>query len=109
MGSETAHDIHFFDIGIGGDGLRGPVNDVINSHRVFLADSDAPEVYGADGVILYGGKHYGHLEVNVKQNLYGAWQAKIDAVYIFPLLDTVGGLLGVERRVYADPVTLTGD
>ena len=106
-GVERAHDIHFYDIGIGGDGLRGPVTDVTNPYRVFLAHSDATEVYGEDGVLRDGGKHYGHLEVNVEQNADGIWQARMDPVYVFPVLAADGRVVGFERRVYADMVTLT--
>ena len=106
-GVERAHDIHFYDIGIGGDGLRGPVKDVTNPYRTFLAHSDAPEIYGEDGVLRDGGKHYGHLEVNVEQNSDGIWQVRMDPVYVFPVLATDGRVVGYERRVYADTVTLT--
>ena len=106
-GDKRSHVIHFFDIGIGGDGLRGPVADVMNPHRTFLAHSDAPELYGPDGVLIDGGKHYGHLEVNIEQNPDGQWQAQLDAVYIFPLMDAAGRVLGFERRLYDDSYTLT--
>ncbi|MDH4018327.1 MAG: metallophosphoesterase family protein [Xanthomonadales bacterium] len=106
-GLERDHSIHFYDIGIGGDGLRGPVKGVENPYRVFLAHTDAPEVYGPDGVLRNGGKHYGHLEVNVEQNSDGSWQARIDPVYIFPVLQTDGQVIDFERRIYADPLTLT--
>lgn len=105
-GMERAHSIHFYDIGIGGDGLRGPVSGVENPYRVFLAHADAPEVYGPDGVLRDGGKHYGHLEVNVEQNSNGTWQARIEPVYVFPVLRADGVVVDFERRVYADPVTL---
>jgi len=105
-GIESAHDIHFYDIGIGGDGLRGPVKDVTNPYRTFLAHSDSPEIYGEDGVLSDGGKHYGHLEVNIEQNSDGLWEARMDAVYVFPVLDVDGQVLDFERRVYADTVTL---
>ena len=105
-GAQLAHQLHFYDVGIGGDGLRGPVADVANPAQVFLAHSDAPEVYGADGVLGDGGKHYGHLEVNIGQDPDGTWQASLEAVYVFPLLQPDGQVSGFERRVYADPVTL---
>jgi hypothetical protein len=106
-GQESPQEIHFYDVGIGGDGLRGPVEDVANPYRVFLAHSDAPETYTADGVLADGGKHYGHLEVNIERNPQGIWQARLDAVYIFPVLAVDGSLVGYERRLYADSVTLT--
>ncbi len=105
-GLERAHEIHFYDIGIGGDGLRGPVANHSNPYRVFLAHTDAPEVYDEQGVLQDGGKHYGHLEVNIERNTDGNWQASMDAVYIFPLLEADGRVSGFERRVYADAVTL---
>jgi hypothetical protein len=100
------HSIHFYDVGIGGDGLRGPVGDDLNPHRVFLAHTDAPEITGPNGVLEDGGKHYGHLEVNVGKNPAGQWQAQMDAVYIFPVMDAGGQVFGFERRVYDDSVTL---
>jgi len=106
-GSEAAHDIHFYDVGIGGDGLRGPVNDVPNPYQVFIADSDAPEVWSPQGVLVAGGKHYGHLEVNVGRDAAGSWQARLDPVYIFPLMQADGQVTGFERRVYDDSITLT--
>lgn len=106
-GIEDAHDIHFYDVGIGGDGLRGPVSDVTNPHQVFLAHTDSPEVYDDNGVLSEGGKHYGHLEVNIKQGSDGVWQARMDAVYVFPVLETDGRVVDFERRVYADTVILT--
>jgi hypothetical protein len=106
-GLESPQEIHFYDIGIGGDGLRGPVADVANPYRVFLAHSDAPEVYAPDGVLADGGKHYGHLEVNIERNFEGTWQATLDAVYVFPVLAADGSPVDFERRLYADTVILT--
>ena len=105
-GDKREHDTHFYDVGIAGDGLRGPVKGANNPHRVFLAHTDAPEVYGADGVLKDGGKHYGHLEVNVEKNADGQWQARLDPVYIFPLVNKDGVVTGFERRLYDDSSTL---
>jgi len=106
-GEERAHEIHYFDIGIGGDGLRGPVKDMKNPHWTFLAHSDAPEIYDSTGVLADGGKHYGHLEVNVEMSSNGVWQARLDPVYIFPILEPNGAVAGYERRLYDDSLTLT--
>jgi len=106
-GTSRDHEIHFIDIGIGGDGLRGPLKTVLNPHQVFLAHTDAPEIYASDGVLRDGGKHYGHMEVNVGKNSDGQWQAQFDAVYVFPLLDSNRHVLGFERRLYDDSFTLT--
>lgn len=105
-GVESAHEIHFFDIGIGGDGLRGPDKYVDNPYKVFLAHSDSPEVYSEQGVLIDGGKHYGHIEINVEKGPSGHWRAQLDPVYIFPLLDEDGHVHGVERRLYDDRLTL---
>ena len=100
------HEIHFLDVGIGGDGLRGPVKAVSNPYRVFLAHSDAPEIYGPDGILSDGGKHYGHLEINVEKDANGQWQAQMDPVYIFPVLNAQGQAIDFERRLYDDSFTL---
>ena len=100
------HEIHFLDVGIGGDGLRGPVKDVTNPYRVFLAHADAPEIYSPDGILSDGGKHYGHLEINIEKDANGQWQAHMDPVYIFPVLNAQGQPIDFERRVYDDSFTL---
>jgi len=108
-GEKRQHEIHFYDVGIAGDGLRGPHENVSNPHRVFLAHDDSPEIYGSDGVLLDGGKHYGHLEVNVEKNDDGQWQARLDAVYVFPLMRADGGVKGFERRLYSDSSIIVSD
>jgi hypothetical protein len=108
-GQQRSHEVNFYDIGIAGDGLRGPVKGVLNPHRSFLAHTDAVEKYSPDGVLLEGGKHYGHLEVNVEKTLAGTWQATLDAVYIFPMMDVDGHVLDYERRIYDDSVILTAE
>ena len=102
-----AHDLHVFDVGVGGDGLRGPVAAAHNPARVFLAHDDAPEQWSRDDRLLDGGKHYGHLEVNVAPQADGSWTARLEMVYAFPLTGAEGQITGFERRVYADPIILT--
>ena len=99
--------MHFFVIGIGGDGLRGPNDDVGNPFHVFSADADAPESYDANSVLQDGGKHYGHLEVNVEQDSGGQWYARIEPVYVFPVTRADGHIDGFERRIY-DDTTIIG-
>jgi hypothetical protein len=106
-GVDVDHDVHFFVIGIGGDGLRGPNDAVENPHYVFSADADAPELRDANGILLDGGKHYGHLEVNVEQDSGGHWYARIEPVYIFPVIRADGRIDGFERRIY-DDITILG-
>lgn len=100
--------IHFYDIGIGGDGLRGTTFGEPDYTREFLAHADAPEVWDGD-VLLSGGKHYGHLEIDVIMNTAGSWDVTITPVYAFPLLSATdpGVILGWERRTYDDVVKFT--
>ncbi|MEJ2275945.1 MAG: metallophosphoesterase, partial [Woeseiaceae bacterium] len=42
-GETAPHSVHYFTVGIAGDGLRGPDPLADNPQRVFLADTDAPE------------------------------------------------------------------
>ena len=64
-GERVPHTVHFYDIGIGGDGLRGPQQDLVNPQQAFLAHAHAPERWSDSGLVD-GGKHYGHLEVDVQ-------------------------------------------
>lgn len=98
--------IHFYDVGASGDGLRGPEADLTNQYQEFLAHSDAPEVWSGD-ILLSGGKHYGHLEVDVVLNDFGLWDVTVTPAYAFPLLSPTnpGEILGWERRTYDDVVT----
>ena len=105
-GSTRPHSIHFYDVGIGGDGLRGPSAGYDNPYRKFLAHEHAPEVWKGKQLVS-GGKHYGHLEVNVTRNAKEQWQAELTPVHAFPLLNTEGQVIGWERRTYDDVVTLT--
>ncbi len=105
-GAQAEHTIHFFTVGIGGDGLRGSDPQVQNPQRVFLAHDDAIEVWSDDGVLLEGGKHYGHLDVRVSKSKDGTWQARLKPVYLFPLMDTAGEVQSFESRSYDDEVQL---
>ncbi|HIG17527.1 MAG TPA: T9SS type A sorting domain-containing protein [Candidatus Handelsmanbacteria bacterium] len=107
-GSERSHTLQVYDVGIAGDGLRGPEQGLENPHQRFTAHIDAPEIW-VDGILQSGGKHYGHLEVDVLDTKDGRWQAVLKPVYVFPLLDQNGQLIAFERRLYADVVTLTSE
>jgi 3',5'-cyclic AMP phosphodiesterase CpdA len=104
-GSEYQHSIHFYDVGIGGDGLRGPSTGFDNPYRKFLAHEDAPEVWQGNQLVS-GGKHYGHLEVNVARNADQQWEAELIPVHVFPLQDSDGKVIGWERRTYNDRIKL---
>ncbi|MEN7973546.1 MAG: metallophosphoesterase, partial [Verrucomicrobiota bacterium] len=105
-GKLANHVLHVFDVGVGGDGLRGPFDGAVNGYRTFLAHADAPEVYDQNGILVDGGKHYGHLEVNVARNPEGRWQARMDMVYVFPVSGKDGHVSGFERRLYKDSTVL---
>ena len=81
---------------------------IITNTEKLLAHKDAPEIW-ENGVLKDGGKHYGHLEVNVAQK-DGKWVATLEPVYVLPIFDPeTKKLLRFERRVYRDVVTLTRD
>lgn len=106
-GSSAPHIVEYYDVGVGGDGLRGPEKGLANPNQKFLVHTDAPEAW-KDGVLVDGGKHYGHLEINVARASNGKWRAEITPVYVFPLVRKDGTYTGYERRQYKDVITLDG-
>ena len=121
-GATRRHTMQVYDIGICGDGLRSPQPELQNPHQKFLAHRDSPEQW-RDGRLISGGKHYGHLEVNLvprdgarhagekpgkKQDRDGsmAWRVTLEPVYILPLVEPDGRYTGHERKLYDDVVTL---
>ena len=108
-GSARGYGMHVYDVGIGGDGLRGPIPGLANPYRVFLAHDDSPEVRDEQGRLIDGGKHYGHLEVNVAPLDGGRWEARLDMVYVFPVMGPGGDVVRFERRLYDDSTTLVSD
>lgn len=89
-----------YDVGIGGDGLRGPRR--VNEFKEFLASDDAPEQW-TDGVLQEGGRHYGHLEIDLEPKEDG-WHVTISPVYLLPFQQDGQWLF--QRHVYKDIVTL---
>jgi len=105
-GKEESHTIHFFDVGTGGDGLRGPEAELVNPYQAFLVHADAPETW-EEGILLGGGKHYGHLEVDILPLNDSLWQAILSPAYVFPLWSKEdSAYTGYERRLYNDRVML---
>ena len=104
-GKLLPHTVQFYDVGIGGDGLRGPQEGLQNPQQKFLVHTHAPEVW-RNGVLVEGGKHYGHLEVDIERLTNGTWQAVLKPVYVFPLFAEDGTYLSSERRLYDDVITL---
>ncbi len=106
-GTEVNHSIQFYDVGTGGDGLRGPVTGTDNPFQKFLVHRDVPEVWD-ENILSEGGKHYGHMEVDIVPRENNSWQAILKPVYIFPLFNIVDSTYSeFERRVYDDQVILT--
>ena len=111
--------INYYDVGVAGDGLRGERHEngnllsepllEYNPYRVWSADQFEPEVWDGE-VLVDGGKHYGHLEVNLERSLARsqgvAATMTLTPVYSFPLLDEDLTVLGTERRTYDDEVVL---
>jgi 3',5'-cyclic AMP phosphodiesterase CpdA len=112
--------VQYYDVGVSGDGLRsGKKNGSLlsdpalnyNSFSRWTADQSAPERWElVDGVLqlVEGGKHYGHLEVEVEhlggENLYA--KVTLTPVHIFPVLDSAYNLVETQRRLYDDVVTV---
>jgi hypothetical protein len=119
--------VHFYDVGVSGDGLRGGTVDTItglyggnNPFSQWTADLDELELWAEvteSGQtftrLIDGGRHYGHLEVNVEKlaaegdDLFA--KITLTPVYSFPILGPNNTVLGTERRVYGDEVTLFVD
>ncbi|MFM8892442.1 MAG: metallophosphoesterase family protein [Planctomycetia bacterium] len=104
--------VHYYDVGIGGDDLRMPHEGVVNERQIFSAHDHAPEHWKGD-VLEEGGRHYGHLEIDVRATtsadaLPGAanqgYTVTITPVHVFPILDPdrPGGIVSWERREYDD-------
>lgn len=105
-GSRRPHAVQVYDVGTAGDGLRGPQAGLTNTWQRFLVHRDVPEVW-ENGVLVSGGKHYGHLELDLLPGDTD-WQAVLKPVHVFPLFaDSGRTYLGCERRLYDDMVTLT--
>ncbi|SFU12273.1 Por secretion system C-terminal sorting domain-containing protein [Algoriphagus locisalis] len=113
--------ILYYDVGVAGDGMRGEKRDWLgnpfntldyNPYRKWTADQSSVEQWntsGANPVLVDGGKHYGHLEVNLEKKVEGDQEfALINfiPVYVFPVMDQNYNLQKIERRVYNDEVSL---
>ncbi|EFQ79238.1 metallophosphoesterase family protein [Algoriphagus machipongonensis] len=113
--------VMYYDVGVAGDGMRGEKRNWLrnplqllkyNPYSLWSADQSEKEQWntsGANPILSDGGKHYGHLEVNLQRVTEGEQElAVIDftPVYIFPVLDQNYNLQKVERREYNDKVQL---
>jgi 3',5'-cyclic AMP phosphodiesterase CpdA len=113
--------VHYYDVGVAGDGLRGVKRNWLsnpletldyNEFSQWTADQLSIEQWnntGSNPVLTDGGKHYGHLEVNLKKLKDGEKtfaQIDFEPVYAFPVLDQNYNLQRIERRVYNDPLRI---
>jgi hypothetical protein len=112
--------VQYYDVGVAGDGLRGERRTAAsltapylgyNPYRRWTADRDEPERWvGRDGrrVLVAGGKHYGHLEVNIKRTRRGA-TIMLTPVHSFPIMTAEYRVVDTERRTYDDEVRISID
>jgi hypothetical protein len=104
--------VHYYAVGSGGDELAAPHQGVVNERQVFVAHDHAPERWMGDELEA-GGKHYGHVEVDVRQiddpAIPGGrrFVATVAPVHVFPVLDPEhpGEIVTWERREYDDVLT----
>lgn len=107
--NEAIHTIHFYDVGTGGDGLREPEEGLDNPYQKFVVHKDVPEVW-ENNILKSGGKHYGHLEVDIVPTNICTWKAILKPVYIFPLFNSVDGTYtDYEKRIYDDQIILSSN
>lgn len=98
--------IHYYDVGVAGDGFGIPISDLHprreNPYREWVAHWDSAELWQGPRLVD-GGKHYGHLEINLEPEGEG-WRVEFVPVYIFPVQDEQGRVIRTERRIYDDVV-----
>lgn len=99
-GTKTPHTLQVYDVGVGGDGLRSP--DRENEWSQFLAYRDSQEQW-ENGELVGGGRHYGHLEIDVVPTGEG-WKARLSPVYILPIRTSEGW--SFQRKLYNDPLII---
>lgn len=105
-GKKIAHKLQIYDVGYSGDGLRGyERTSCPNAFEKFRAHKDSIEKW-ENGILVDGGKHYGHLEININTNCVGRWEATFSPVYIFVSTNSMGATTHFERRVYDDEIVV---
>lgn len=102
----AADGVHYVAVGSAGGDLPGPQPGLVNERQIFSAQDRAPERWEAD-VLASGGKHYGHVEVDVARRDDGGFTVTITPAYVFPVLDprAPGEVVDWERRTYDDVLT----
>jgi hypothetical protein len=103
----AAEGVHYITVGSAGGDLPGPQPGLVNERQIYSAQDRAPERWDAD-VLSSGGKHYGHVEVDVAPRADGAgFTVSITPAYVFPVLDpsAPGEIVTWERRTYDNVLT----
>ena len=113
--------VHYYDVGVSGDGLRGVRRESTsldsaplryNPYSRWTADQSEPEQWQiTDGVprLVAGGKHYGHLEIDVTRVRGDRARITLTPVHVFPVLDENLAVSGTERRTYHDKIVIDLD
>lgn len=94
--------VHFWDVGIAGDGLGRPDEKdprKFNEFSKWTAHNDAPE-YWKGNQLIEGGKHYGHLMIEVIPKKNNEFEVKMKPYHIFPVLDENGNLIRIDEKEY---------
>lgn len=100
--------IHFWDIGIAGDGLGYSLDEDPrrkNEYRSWVAHVDAPEHWEGKKLVS-GGKHYGHVMIDVEPTGEKGYRVTMTPRYIFPVTDAAGRVTTLETRTYDHVVTV---
>lgn len=111
----TLDGIHYWDVGIAGDGLRGPGYVPTTTYVPFellpeaaqathwSAHGDADEVWQGQRLVA-GGKHYGFLHVKVEPTTMGQYQVVFEPRYSRPVTDALGKATGEFKTEIYDHV-----
>lgn len=99
-------DVLVYDNGAAGDGIDPPEDEkdprCKNPWQQWIASNDEPELWKGRQ-LLEGGRHYGHLEINLYRAGSG-WDVILTPVHNFPVTDEAGMVTRIERREYHDEV-----
>lgn len=113
--------VHYYDVGVSGDGLRGVRREgssldsaplEYNQYSRWTADQSERERWTETGGVprlVGGGKHYGHLEINVDRvrgDRERTARITLTPVHLFPVLDKDLNVVRTERRTYDDEVVI---
>lgn len=99
-------DLLVYDNGAAGDGIDPPEDEkdprCKNPWQQWVASNDEPELWKGRQ-LLEGGRHYGHLEIDLYRAGNG-WDVVLTPVHNFPVTDEAGIVTAIERREYHDVV-----